>query len=133
MTHFSDADGPRGIEHQLQAFLGATQDLPGERSVCNSAATLLHGMEARVRNDWVRPASCCTAARPITRCTRRRLGPAARHDAVDPGHRRAAAAGRRQWATARPLWPTLPCAPASWPAAMPTATRATAARARRCW
>ena len=55
ITHFSDADGPRGIEHQLQAFLGATQDLPGERSVCNSAATLLHGMEARVRNDWVRP------------------------------------------------------------------------------
>ena len=55
ITHFSDADGPRGIEHQLQAFLSATQDLPGERSVCNSAATLLHGMEARVRNDWVRP------------------------------------------------------------------------------
>ena len=55
ITHFSDADGPRGIEHQLQAFLSATQDLPGERSVCNSAATLLHGMESRVRNDWVRP------------------------------------------------------------------------------
>ena len=55
ITHFSDADGPRGIEHQLSAFLHATQDLPGERSVCNSAATLLHGMEARVRNDWVRP------------------------------------------------------------------------------
>ena len=55
ITHFSDADGPRGIEHQLKAFLEATQDLPGERSVCNSAATLLHGSEARVRNDWVRP------------------------------------------------------------------------------
>ncbi|MDR2326926.1 MAG: alanine racemase [Acidovorax sp.] len=55
ITHFSDADGPRGIEHQLGVFLHATQDLPGERSVCNSAATLLHGMEARTRNDWVRP------------------------------------------------------------------------------
>ena len=55
ITHFSDADGPRGIEHQLRAFMAVTQDLPGERSVCNSAATLLHGMEARVRNDWVRP------------------------------------------------------------------------------
>ena len=55
MTHFSDADGPRGIEHQLSAFEAATQDLPGERSVCNSAATLLRGSEARVRNDWVRP------------------------------------------------------------------------------
>ncbi|WP_370680598.1 alanine racemase [Comamonas sp. GB3 AK4-5] len=55
ITHFSDADGPRGIAQQLDAFLHATQDLPGERSVCNSAATLLHGMEARTRNDWVRP------------------------------------------------------------------------------
>ena len=55
ITHFSDADGARGIAHQLDAFLHATQDLPGERSVCNSAATLLFGQEARVRNDWVRP------------------------------------------------------------------------------
>ena len=50
MTHFSDADGPRGIAHQLQVFEAATHDLPGERSVSNSAATLRHA----VRNDWVR-------------------------------------------------------------------------------
>jgi alanine racemase len=31
MTHFSDADGPRGIAHQLAAFGEATLDLPGEQ------------------------------------------------------------------------------------------------------
>jgi alanine racemase len=54
MTHFSDADGPRGIAHQWQAFCTATQDLPGERSVCNSAALLRHASDAQVRGDWVR-------------------------------------------------------------------------------
>jgi alanine racemase len=39
MTHFSDADGARGIAHQLEAFERATRDLPGERSIANSAAT----------------------------------------------------------------------------------------------
>jgi alanine racemase len=55
MTHFSDADGPRGIAHQLRAFAEATRDLPGERSLANSAATLRHGADAAVRGDWVRP------------------------------------------------------------------------------
>jgi alanine racemase len=55
MTHFSDADGARGIAHQLQAFAEATRDLPGERSVANSAATLRHAGDAAVRGDWVRP------------------------------------------------------------------------------
>lgn len=50
MTHFSDADGTRGIEHQMAAFAAATRDLPGERSLSNSAATLRHGLH----NDWVR-------------------------------------------------------------------------------
>ena len=55
-THFSDADGPRGVEPQVQRFLEATADLPGERSLSNSAATLrLAGADARVRADWVRP------------------------------------------------------------------------------
>ena len=54
MTHFSDADGPRGIAHQWQVFCSATQDLPGERSVCNSAAILRHAADAQVRGDWVR-------------------------------------------------------------------------------
>ena len=54
MTHFSDADGPRGIAHQMAAFAAATQDLPGERSMSNSAATLRHAQDAQVRADWVR-------------------------------------------------------------------------------
>ncbi len=53
MTHFSDADGARGITHQLAVFENATRDLPGERSIANSAATLRHAPLAR--GDWVRP------------------------------------------------------------------------------
>lgn len=55
MTHFSDADGPRGIAHQEEAFLAATADLPGERSLANSAATLRHSVQPRVKSDWARP------------------------------------------------------------------------------
>ncbi|GAB4218364.1 MAG: alanine racemase [Rhodoferax sp.] len=60
MTHFSDADGPRGVAHQLQAFAAVTHDLPGERCLSNSAATLRHtplpGPDGDVLHaDWVRP------------------------------------------------------------------------------
>jgi alanine racemase len=51
MTHFSDADGPRGVALQLAAFEAACADLPGERCISNSAATLRH---AHCANDWVR-------------------------------------------------------------------------------
>ena len=54
MTHFSDADGARGVNHQLSAFAAATHDLPGERSLSNSAAILRHGTHDALRNDWVR-------------------------------------------------------------------------------
>jgi alanine racemase len=46
VTHFSDADGPRGIEHQVQTFRAATDDLPGERSLSNSAAILRWGADS---------------------------------------------------------------------------------------
>jgi alanine racemase len=56
MTHFSDADGGRGIAHQVQAFEEATRDLPGERTLSNSAAALRYaGADAQVRGDWIRP------------------------------------------------------------------------------
>ncbi len=55
MTHFSDADGPRGIAHQVAAFEAVTADLPGERSLANSAALLRHGPALAPRSDWVRP------------------------------------------------------------------------------
>ena len=64
ITHFSDADGPRGIAEALTVFNAVTADLPGERSVANSAATLRHtpggplqqpGLAAQVAGDCVRP------------------------------------------------------------------------------
>ena len=55
MTHFSDADGPRGIDHQVRVFAEATRDLSGERSLSNSAASLRHAGDATVRGDWIRP------------------------------------------------------------------------------
>ena len=56
MTHFSDADGPRGIEAQVAVFQAATADLDGERSLSNSAATLrFAAAQPGVRADWVRP------------------------------------------------------------------------------
>jgi alanine racemase len=64
MTHFSDADGDRrggnGIAHQVACFAHTTHDLPGERSLCNSAATLRHAQtpllnaDDPLRADWVR-------------------------------------------------------------------------------
>ena len=58
MTHFSDADARRfgedGIAHQMAVWTEATQDLPGERSLSNSAATLRYNQRAEVRADWVR-------------------------------------------------------------------------------
>jgi alanine racemase len=56
MTHFADADADpasgRGIAEAMARFEAATRDLPGERSLANSAATLRH---AAVAADWVRP------------------------------------------------------------------------------
>ena len=55
MTHFSDADGPKGISAQLAVFDEATRDLPGERCIFNSAAMLRNpDMAANERGDWVR-------------------------------------------------------------------------------
>jgi alanine racemase len=55
MTHFSDADAPRGIAHQVRVFEETTRDLSGERSLSNSAAALRHAGSAQVRGDWIRP------------------------------------------------------------------------------
>ena len=61
MTHFSDADGPRGIGHQVAVFGAPPGDLPGERSLCNSAAILRHAQTplrgegvSNLAADWVR-------------------------------------------------------------------------------
>lgn len=68
MTHFSDADGLRhgqeGVRHQLDTFVRTTHDLPGERSLCNSASLLRHGLALHLGSgpeaqplaaDWTRP------------------------------------------------------------------------------
>jgi alanine racemase len=53
MTHFADADGPGGIQGQLQWFEELVKPFEaGQRSLANSAA-LLRFPEAR--GDWVRP------------------------------------------------------------------------------
>jgi len=75
MTHFSDADGARGIAHQMQVFDACTRDLPGERSLCNSAATLRHAQAPAVRADWVRPGIAVYGSAPDF----------AQHDAVHWG------------------------------------------------
>ena len=56
MAHFADADRLDGIDTALARFVSASVDLPGERSLCNSAATLLHApARPEVRGDWIRP------------------------------------------------------------------------------
>jgi alanine racemase len=56
MMHFSDADGKRfgepGINYQISAFEKLINDLPGERSVSNSAAILNY--QDHFRSDYVR-------------------------------------------------------------------------------
>jgi alanine racemase len=54
MTHFGNADGPRGIADAMATFATVTSDLPGERTLSNSAATLRHP-DAVLASDWVRP------------------------------------------------------------------------------
>ena len=55
MTHFSDADTAKGISAQLAVFEAVTHDLPGERSLSNSAASLRHGALLSAKSDWIRP------------------------------------------------------------------------------
>ncbi|MBD3892666.1 alanine racemase [Hydrogenophaga sp.] len=72
MTHFSDADGARGVAHQVAAFEAASAGLPGERSLCNSAAILrhaqlpLHGGDGptTLAADWVRAGIALYGAAP---------------------------------------------------------------------
>ena len=55
MTHFSDADTAKGISGQHKVFNAVTSDLPGERSLSNSAASLRHGLALDGVSDWIRP------------------------------------------------------------------------------
>jgi alanine racemase len=55
MTHFSDADTAKGVAQQLAAFEAVTHDLPGERTLSNSAGALRHPGALAARSDWIRP------------------------------------------------------------------------------
>jgi alanine racemase len=55
MTHFSDADGPKGVAHQVRVFQETAHELPGERTLANSAAILRFGADPAVSADWIRP------------------------------------------------------------------------------
>jgi alanine racemase len=55
MTHFSDADTAKGIAAQFGLFESTTHDLPGERSLSNSAANLRHSSTLAVKS----PRYCC--------------------------------------------------------------------------
>jgi alanine racemase len=51
MTHFANADAD-DLDWQLERFDAATRDIPGARSLANSAGVLWH---PRTHRDWVRP------------------------------------------------------------------------------
>jgi alanine racemase len=61
MTHFADADGPRGVDYQLEAFERGSEGIAGARSLANSAATLWHPAS---HFDWVRPGIILYGASP---------------------------------------------------------------------
>ncbi|GGD77513.1 alanine racemase [Caballeronia grimmiae] len=60
MSHFANADDG-GIDWQIDEFDAATRDLPGTRSLANSAAVLWH---PRAHRDWVRPGTILYGASP---------------------------------------------------------------------
>jgi alanine racemase len=57
MTHLADADASdaASVDAALAVFAAATAELPGERSICNSAATLRFGRRLSRSGDWLRP------------------------------------------------------------------------------
>ncbi|SAK80170.1 alanine racemase [Caballeronia pedi] len=65
MSHFANADDG-AIDWQIDEFDTATRNLPGTRSLSNSAAVLWH---PRAHRDWVRPGTILYGASP-TGCAR---------------------------------------------------------------
>lgn len=69
MTHFARADDdPAATRAQLEIFHRVTDGLPGQVSVCNSAAILTPGFAAQAVSQgeqWVRPGVCLYGASPF--------------------------------------------------------------------
>ena len=55
MTHFADADGPRGVDWQLERLAAMTAGMDEPRSLANSAALLRYPAVADRAGDWARP------------------------------------------------------------------------------
>ncbi len=61
MTHFANAELAHGVDDAVARFDLATAGLPGERSLSNSAATLI---QPAAHRDWVRPGILLYGASP---------------------------------------------------------------------
>lgn len=55
MTHFADADGPRGVDWQLARFAAMTAGMNASCSLANSAALLRHSHAIGGVGNWARP------------------------------------------------------------------------------
>jgi alanine racemase len=67
MTHFADADGPSGVQAQLDWFNEITKGFEAPRSLANSAALLRFPEETRA--DWVRPGIMLYGCSPFGEAT----------------------------------------------------------------
>jgi alanine racemase len=72
MTHFADADGPGGIQAQLDWFGELVQPLQAERRSLANSAALLRFPEAR--GDWVRPGIMLYGCSPFADQSAEQLG-----------------------------------------------------------
>jgi alanine racemase len=63
MTHFAEADGPRGVSEQLARFNDMAEGWPAARCLANSAAIIDH---PATHADWVRPGIMLYGASPFT-------------------------------------------------------------------
>ncbi|EIC83353.1 catabolic alanine racemase DadX [Serratia sp. M24T3] len=61
MSHFASADSLEGVKAQEDIIEKGTRQLPGPRSLANSAATLWH---PQTHHDWVRPGIILYGASP---------------------------------------------------------------------
>ncbi|MEW6514577.1 MAG: alanine racemase [Pseudomonadota bacterium] len=71
MTHFADADGPRGVDWQLARFAAMTDGMNEPRSLANSAALLRHH---HAIGDWGRPGIMLYGGSPFADQTAEELG-----------------------------------------------------------
>lgn len=72
MTHFAEADGPRGVDWQIARFAAMTESAPvGAVSLANSAALLRYPQTHR---DWVRPGILLYGASPFAEISADTLG-----------------------------------------------------------